>query len=284
MSEFIKITECPRDAMQGVHDYIPSALKAGYINSILKVGFDVVDFGSFVSPKAIPQLKDTKEVLSMLDLSGKSKLLSIVANERGAKEASEYAEISIVGFPFSVSETFQLRNTNATREKALEQVKNILEISKKANQKLRVYLSMGFGNPYSEEYSPEIVLEWASKLSEIGVEELALSDTIGVSNPENIKSVFSLLQRALSGVDISAHLHSAPHNWKEKIDAAYNVGCRSFDSAIKGYGGCPMAKDDLVGNLATENLLENFKDVLDSDFNFEAFEASMRFSEKVFLS
>tara|TARA_B110000261_G_scaffold161062_1_gene201839 strand:- start:751 stop:1605 length:855 start_codon:yes stop_codon:yes gene_type:complete len=283
MIEQIKITECPRDAIQGIHEFIPTTLKAEYISSILKVGFDVVDFGSFVSPKIIPQLKDTKEVLRKLDLDSNSKLLSIVANSRGASDAAKFPEISIIGFPFSVSETFQLRNTNSTRIEALESVKKIKEISGKVNQKLRVYLSMGFGNPYQEDYSSDIVLEWAHKLNEIGVQELAISDTIGVSNPENISAVFGLLKKELPEMEFSAHLHSAPHNWEEKVAAAFKAGCRSFDSAIKGYGGCPMAKDDLVGNLATENLITHFKDNIDINFNMEAFENSLKISEKIFI-
>lgn len=280
----IKLTECPRDAMQGLHDFVPTALKAEYINSILKVGFDVVDFGSFVSPKAIPQLKDTKEVLDQLDLSStSSKLLSIVANSRGAKEASEFSEISIVGFPFSVSETFQQRNTNASCEEALDRVSRIKDITDSSGQKLRIYLSMGFGNPYGDEYSPDIVLKWAEKLVDFGIDELALSDTIGASNPDNIKPLFKLLQTELPEVELSAHLHSAPHNWEEKIKAAYDAGCRSFDSAIKGFGGCPMADDDLVGNLATENLVAFFQKSLSEQFNESAFIKAMEISNKVFL-
>lgn len=279
----IKITECPRDAMQGIHDFIPTSLKAEYINSILKVGFDVVDFGSFVSPKAIPQLRDTAEVLSKLDLSNtNSKLLSIVANARGAETAAQFSEISIIGFPFSLSETFQLRNTNSTREEAIVSIRKMLEISSKADQKLRVYISMGFGNPYGDYYSDELVLEWAEKLKAIGVEELALSDTIGSSNPQNIQPVFNILNKYMPEMELSAHLHSAPHNWKEKIDAAYEAGCRSFDAAIKGYGGCPMAKDDLVGNLATENLIDYFSPFLSAQFSKEQFKKSMDLSAKVF--
>ena len=279
----IKITECPRDAMQGIHEFIPTVLKAEYINSILKVGFDVVDFGSFVSAKAIPQLKDTKEVLGLLDLSSDSKLLSIVANSKGAKEAAEFKEISIVGFPFSVSETFQIRNTNSTRIQSIESVKEIKDITNKVDQKLRVYLSMGFGNPYGDEFTPEIVLDWAHKLNEIGVDELALSDTIGVSNSLNISAIYGLLHNELPNIELSVHLHSAAHNWKEKVVSAYSAGCRSFDSAIKGYGGCPLAKDDLVGNLATENLIEYFYNKLPANFNLDLFSRSMQVSQKVFL-
>ena len=279
----IKLTECPRDAMQGIHEFIPTVLKAEYINSILKVGFDVVDFGSFVSAKAIPQLKDTKEVLGLLDLSSASKLLSIVANSKGAKEAAEFKEISIVGFPFSVSETFQIRNTNSTRIQSIESVKEIKDITDKVDQKLRIYLSMGFGNPYGDDFTPEIVLDWAYKLNEIGVDELALSDTIGVSNSLNIPAIYGLLHKELPNMELSVHLHSAAHNWKEKIVSAYSAGCRSFDSAIKGYGGCPLAKDDLVGNLATENLIKYFQNKLPVNFNLDLFSRSMKVSQKVFL-
>ena len=279
----IKLTECPRDAMQGIYEFIPTVLKAEYINSILKVGFDVVDFGSFVSAKAIPQLKDTKEVLGLLDLSSDSKLLSIVANSKGAKEAAEFKEISIVGFPFSVSETFQIRNTNSTRIQSIESVKEIKDITNKVDQKLRVYLSMGFGNPYGDEFTPEIVLDWAHKLNKIGVDELALSDTIGVSNSLNISAIYGLLHNELPNIELSVHLHSAAHNWKEKVVSAYSAGCRSFDSAIKGYGGCPFAKDDLVGNLATENLIEYFHNKLPANFNLDLFSRSMQVSQKVFL-
>ena len=280
----VKLTECPRDAMQGIQEFIPTILKAEYINSILKVGFDVVDFGSFVSAKAIPQLKDTKEVLGLLDLSSDSKLLSIVANSKGAKEAAEFKEISIVGFPFSVSETFQIRNTNSTRIQSIESVKEIKDITNKVDQKLRVYLSMGFGNPYGDEFTPEIVLDWARKLNDIGIDELALSDTIGVSNSLNIPAIYGLLHKELPDMELSVHLHSAAHNWKEKVVSAYSAGCRSFDSAIKGYGGCPLAKDDLVGNLATENLIEYFYNKLPVKFNADLFRRSMKVSQKVFLT
>lgn len=279
----IKVTECPRDAMQGIHDFIPTAIKTQYINKLLKVGFDVVDFGSFVSPKAIPQLRDTAEVLAALDLTNtKSKLLSIVANARGAESAANFPEIDIIGFPFSVSETFQLRNTNSTREEALITVDKMLQISSKANQRLRVYISMGFGNPYGDFYSDELVLEWGEKLKDLGVTELALSDTIGASKPDNITAVIGRFNQFMPDIELSAHLHSAPHNWKEKIDAAFKAGCFSFDAAIKGFGGCPMAKDELVGNLATENLIQNFSTLLNKDFSQEHFLEAMDFSKNVF--
>lgn len=280
----IKLTECPRDAMQGIDRFIPTSLKIKYINSLLKVGFDVIDFGSFVSPKAIPQLKDTAEVLKGLELnSDSSKLLAIIANERGAKDACSFDEVSILGFPFSVSKKFQLRNTNSTRTEALDRVKFMQDLCNQSNKKLRVYLSMGFGNPYGEEYSPEIVLDWASKLHEIGVEELALSDTIGVSSPDNIKPLFELLLKELKQVEISAHFHSAPNNWEEKVNEAFKAGCISFDSAINGFGGCPLAEDELVGNLATENLLAHFSSDLNPKLNLEAFNESLLIANEVFI-
>lgn len=279
----MKITECPRDAMQGVEEFIPTKLKVKYINSLLKVGFDVIDFGSFVSHKAIPQLKDTSKVLRGLDLSQtKSQLLSIVANDRGACEAASYDEISIIGFPFSVSEQFQLRNTNKTRGEALKNIQNIKLICNKFNKKLRVYMSMGFGNPYGELFSSEIVLQWAKKLKEIGVEEIALSDTIGVAEPEVIQSLFKLLVQELKGVEISAHFHSSPNSWEEKVREAFAAGCLSFDSAIGGFGGCPLAEDKLVGNLATENLVNFFSNQLDSDFSLEKFHVSVDMAKEVF--
>ena len=279
----IKLTECPRDAMQGIIEFIPTQLKVKYINSLLKVGFDVLDFGSFISPKAIPQLKDTADVLKGLELNAQSpKLLAIVANERGAKDATDFDEVSILGFPFSVSEVFQLKNTNSTREESIDRVKKIQDICLASNKKLRVYLSMGFGNPYGEDYSPEIVLEWSSRLKEIGISELALSDTIGISNPRNIKSLFELLFRELNGIDLSAHFHSAPHNWEEKVNEALNAGCMSYDSAIKGLGGCPLTEDKLVGNLATEKLLGLFGNKLNSKFNMEAFSESLIIANEVF--
>tara|TARA_B100000768_G_scaffold169142_1_gene174533 strand:- start:39 stop:884 length:846 start_codon:yes stop_codon:yes gene_type:complete len=279
----IKLTECPRDAMQGIIEFIPTQLKVKYINSLLKVGFDVLDFGSFISPKAIPQLKDTADVLKGLELNAQSpKLLAIVANERGAKEAIDFDEVSILGFPFSVSEVFQLKNTHSTREESMDRVKNIQDICLASNKKLRVYLSMGFGNPYGEDYSPEIVLEWSSKLKEIGISELALSDTIGISNPRSIKSLFELLFRELNGIELSAHFHSAPQNWAEKVNEALKAGCMSYDSAINGLGGCPLAEDKLVGNLATEKLVGLFGNKLNSKFNLEAFSESLIIANEVF--
>ena len=255
----ITLIECPRDAMQGWPEYIPVQTKINYLNSLLKVGFDTIDFGSFVSPKAIPQLRDTTEVLKGLDLSGSdSKLLAIIANVRGAEEALGFDEISYLGFPFSVSEEFQRRNANSTILESLKRVEEIQNLCVIKNKQLVIYISMGFGNPYGEPWSAEIVITWVKRLAENGIQRIALSDTIGVSNPENITHLFSNLIPEFSEVVFGAHLHSHPHNWKGKIIAAEKSGCRRFDSALKGIGGCPMADDELVGNLATENVVSYF--------------------------
>jgi len=254
--EKITLIECPRDAMQGIHDFIPTAVKVDYLNLLLKVGFDVLDFGSFVSPKAIPQLKDTAEVLAQLDLtSSKTKLLAIVANERGAEDACRFNDIAYLGFPFSVSEQFQLLNTNSTREQSLDRVKGIVDLCAKHNKKAVIYLSMAFGNPYEEEWSVAIVLEWASKLKALGVDLMAVSDTIGSSDAQSIHDLMGALVQNLPNTELGVHLHSHPLFWQEKMEAAYAAGVRRFDGAIKGFGGCPMAKDDLVGNMATENIV-----------------------------
>ncbi|HVI45600.1 MAG TPA: hydroxymethylglutaryl-CoA lyase [Chitinophaga sp.] len=252
----LKLVECPRDAMQGWHRMISTDEKVEYLNTLLKVGFDTLDFGSFVSPKAIPQMADTKEVLPRLDLSGAtSKLLAIVANVRGAEEAIVYDEISYLGFPFSISETFQLRNTNKTIAESLEQVHTMQELCIKNNKELVVYISMGFGNPYNDPYSPEIVLQWVDEMVKMEINTISLADTVGVANPQNISALFKHLVPAYPNVEIGAHFHSAPSNWEEKVQSAWENGCKRFDSAIKGIGGCPMAKDELVGNLATENMI-----------------------------
>jgi len=255
----LKIIECPRDAMQGLHDFIPTATKVAYINQLLKVGFDTVDFGSFVSPKAIPQLKDTAAVLNQLELSTtKSKLLAIVANQRGAIDACNFEEIDYLGFPFSISETFQQRNTKSSIEESLLRVADIQNLCAKHNKKLVVYISMAFGNPYGDLWNSDIVIAWTKKLADLGVEIIALSDTIGVSNPQNINYLFSNTIPEFTSVEIGAHLHTTPTTWEEKVSAAYNGGCRRFDGAIKGFGGCPMATDALTGNMATENLIRYF--------------------------
>jgi hydroxymethylglutaryl-CoA lyase len=280
----MKLIECPRDAMQGIEEFIPTELKTEYINSLLNIGFDTIDFGSFVSPKAIPQMRDTAEVLKGLTINeSSSSLLAIIANKRGAEDASQFDEISYLGFPFSVSETFQLRNTNSTIEQSLHTVDEIQKICITKNKKMVVYLSMGFGNPYGEDWSFEIVEKWSKKLSGMGIKILALSDTIGVSNPENISYLFSNLIPALPEIEFGAHLHSTPYTWKEKMDAAYKNGCRRFDSAIKGFGGCPMATDNLTGNIATENVLaylteNNISHSIDS----KGFQKAMEISSKIF--
>ena len=257
----VKIIECPRDAMQGIKEFIPTEKKIEYINTLLKVGFDTIDFGSFVSPKAIPQMKDTAEVLKGLNLeNSKSKLLAIVANERGAKDACQYDEITYLGFPFSISETFQLRNTNSTIEESLKRVEIIQNHCLNHNKTLVIYISMGFGNPYNDPWHPSIVINWTKRLTDLGIQIIALADTVGVSTPENIQQLFKSIIPAFPGTEIGAHLHSTPDTWKAKIEAAYTSGCRRFDTAIKGYGGCPMAKDDLTGNIATENVIEYLDD------------------------
>ena len=256
----IKLIECPRDAMQGIHDFIPTALKAAYINLLLQVGFDTLDFGSFVSAKAIPQLTDTREVLAQLDLSNtRSKLLAIVANLRGAEDAMVFPEIDYVGFPFSISETFQQRNTNSSISTSLTTVEKMLELCDRHQKTAVVYLSMGFGNPYGDVYNTEIVEQWASALVERGTKILSLSDTTGVSTPEKIQELLPLLISKFPDTEIGLHLHSTPDTRHEKIAAAYESGCKRFDSALKGFGGCPMAADDLTGNLATEDLIAYLK-------------------------
>jgi len=255
----MKIVECPRDAMQGIHDFISTEKKVTYINAILKCGFDTVDFGSFVSPKAIPQMRDTAQVLDQLELTkNRSKLLAIVANVRGAEDAVEFEEISYLGFPFSISETFQQRNANASILESMVRVEEINDLCVRNKKELVVYVSMAFGNPYGDEWSSDVAIVWTKRLAQMGVKIIALSDTIGVSNPDNIKQLFSKIIPEFPGVEIGAHLHTTPDTWEEKVHAAYLSGCKRFDSAIKGYGGCPMATDKLTGNMPTEKLLHYF--------------------------
>jgi hydroxymethylglutaryl-CoA lyase len=255
----IKIIECPRDAMQGIKDFIPTQKKVDYIQSLLRVGFDTIDFGSFVSPKAIPQMQDTAEVLAQLDLSEtKSKLLAIIANTQGAKIASTHKEIQYLGFPFSISENFQMRNTHKTIAESLLTLQEILDIAYASNKKVVAYLSMGFGNPYGDPWNVEIVGEWTERLANMGVKILSLSDTIGSSSPDVITYLFSNLITKYPNIEFGAHLHTTPDKWHEKVDAAYKAGCVRFDGAIQGFGGCPMAKDDLTGNMPTEKLLSYF--------------------------
>lgn len=256
----VKIIECPRDAMQGIKShFIPTEAKAKYINALLRVGFDTIDFGSFVSPKAIPQMRDTATVLSQLDLSKTtSKLLAIVANIRGANDASQFEEIDYLGYPFSISENFQMRNTSKTIAQSIVILDEILNIASKTNKKVVAYLSMGFGNPYGDIWNVDVVAKWTDKLSKMGVEILSLSDTIGVADGKTIDYLFSNLIPLYPKIEFGAHLHTTPNTWHEKVDAAFKAGCNRFDGAIKGFGGCPMAKDDLTGNMPTEKLLSYF--------------------------
>lgn len=271
--------------MQGIHDWIPTQTKIDYLNLLLKVGFDTIDFGSFVSPKAIPQLRDTAEVLAGLQLDDtSSKLLAIVANERGANDACQFDEIDYLGFPFSISEQFQQRNTNSSIEESLIRVERIKSLADSTGKNLVIYISMGFGNPYGEDWSPEIAASWSTRLAnDLGIEILALSDTIGVSNPENIMGLFSTLIPELPQVEFGAHLHSTPDTRLEKLEAAYRAGCRRMDSAMKGYGGCPMANDELVGNMATESVL-NFaqKEGIPLELDMEVFEKARLEASNVF--
>jgi hydroxymethylglutaryl-CoA lyase len=280
----MKIVECPRDAMQGIKEFIPSNIKATYINSLLKVGFDTIDFGSFVSPKAIPQLVDTGEVLNQLNLSTtKSKLLAIVANQRGAQDACHFQEINCLGFPFSISETFQQRNANSSIAESLVRVEEIQNLCLKHNKELVVYISMAFGNPYGDIWNSDIVINWTKKLSDLGIKIIALSDTIGVSNPENINYLFSNIIPEFKNVEIGAHLHSTKEKASEKIHAAYTSGCKRFDVAIHGFGGCPMAADDLTGNLATEDLEGYFlKNNINLNLNIEFLRESYESSWTIF--
>lgn len=276
----LKIVECPRDAMQGLHEFIPTELKTQYINQLLNCGFDTIDFGSFVSPKAIPQMRDTADVLKGLNLNTSSKLLAIVANERGANDAASFDEIQYLGYPFSISEQFQQRNTNTSIEDSLFQVEKLQSIAQQAKKELVVYLSMGFGNPYGEEWNPELVLSWSERLhNDFGVSILALSDTIGCADPSDVRNLFPILQSALPKVEFGAHFHTVREKAAAVIESAYEGGCRRFDTAIKGFGGCPMAKDELTGNLATEQLTawmteRNIETGLDMDAFQKAFLAS----------
>ena len=269
--------------MQGIHEFIPTQLKADYINKLLRVGFDTIDFGSFVSPKSIPQMKDTADVLAKLDLDSPTRLLSIVANERGANNALQFPEIDYLGYPFSISETFQIRNTNRGIDKAWENVQRIHELTEQANKTLVVYFSMGFGNPYGDTWNLGLVEDWAEKFKGIGVRIISLSDTVGAANPEDIAYLFSNLTKRYKSIEFGAHFHSRPEKWREKIDSAYKNGCQRFDSTIKGIGGCPFAKDELVGNIATENLLTYLdRQEQPTDVNATAFGEAVLISTKVF--
>lgn len=281
----MKIIECPRDAMQGLKDFIPTEVKIDYINELLKVGFDTIDFGSFVSPRAIPQMADTAKVLNGLDLtSTNSNLLGIVPNTRGAQDAAQFDEIRYLGFPFSISETFQKRNTNSTIEESLAMVGSIQEICQKNGKELLVYISMAFGNPYDDPFDVGVVEKWTEVLhNKFGVNILALSDTIGVSNKDNIDYLFSNLIPKFSNVEFGAHLHTTAETWQEKIEAAYQAGCKRFDGAIKGFGGCPMAKDDLTGNMPTENMVRYFNEnTVELGMDLNQFDSCVEKSLQVF--
>ncbi|WP_298900033.1 hydroxymethylglutaryl-CoA lyase [uncultured Psychroserpens sp.] len=285
MSKTVKIIECPRDAMQGIKDFIPTEKKVQYIQSLLRVGFDTIDFGSFVSPKAIPQMVDTAEVLAQLDLSETiSKLLAIIANIRGATDACKHPEIDYLGYPFSISENFQMRNTHKTIAQSVVTLSEILEMANKHNKEVVVYISMGFGNPYGDPWDVDIVGEWTERLSKMGVKILSLSDTIGSSNPESIDYLFSNLIPKYPDIEFGAHLHTTPTTWFEKIDAAYKAGCRRFDGAIQGFGGCPMAKDELTGNMPTEKVLSYFTSKKNNNLNAMSFESAYNEATKIFTT
>lgn len=280
----IKIIECPRDAMQGIKTFIPTEKKAVYIQSLLRVGFDTIDVGSFVSPKAIPQMQDTAAVLGMLDLSQtRSKLLAIIANTQGAEIAVTHDVIQYLGFPFSISENFQMRNTHKTIAESLVTLDEILNIADRGNKEVVAYLSMGFGNPYGDLWNVDIVGEWTEKLSAMGVKILSLSDTVGSSTPEVIDYLFSNLIPKYPQIEFGAHLHTTPDKWLEKVDAAYRAGCKRFDGAIQGFGGCPMATDDLTGNMPTEKLLSYFTaKKADTNTSPMSFESAYNEASKIF--
>jgi len=282
--ERVKIIECPRDAMQGIKTFIPTERKAQYIQSLLGCGFDTIDFGSFVSPKAIPQMVDTAEVLSQLDLAKtKSKLLAIVANVRGANDASTHEAIDYLGYPFSISENFQMRNTHKTIAQSIAVLKEILSIADAFDKQVVTYISMGFGNPYGDPWNVEIVGEWTEKLASMGVKILSLSDTVGTSTPEVIDYLFSNLIPKYPHIEFGAHLHTTPTKWYEKVNAAYRAGCRRFDGAVQGFGGCPMAKDELTGNMPTEKLLSYFTSAkVDTGVNWMVFEAAHNKATELF--
>lgn len=281
----IKLIECPRDAMQGWAHFIPTEKKIVYINALLKVGFDTIDFGSFVSPKAIPQMADTKQVIGNLELGGSSsKLLAIIANERGAQDAVVHDEITYLGFPFSVSETFQKRNTNSGIEESLGRVEEIQNLCIKNKKQLVVYISMGFGNPYGDVYNEEIVFTWVNKLVSMDIKIISLADTVGLATAAQVKSVTKYLVDSLPGTEIGVHLHSTAVNWKEKVDAALAAGCKRFDGALKGIGGCPMADDELVGNMDTELMIPYFKEMnLLNNLDMDALSACSKMASAVFI-
>lgn len=280
----IKLMECPRDAMQGLLNFVPTPTKANYINLLLKAGFDTIDFGSFVSPKAVPQMEDTDIVLALLDMANtRTKLLAVVANYRGAEEAVQYPEISYIGYPFSLSETFQKRNTNSTIKQSFDLVKKIQALCVKKNKTLVIYLSMGFGNPYGDVWNTELVVKWVQKLIKEGVKIISMADTIGMATADQISELYPLLAQTFPQTEFGMHLHSRPDTCLEKIDAAFKSGCRRIDSTIKGYGGCPFAKDDLTGNIATETLLGYLKKQrINTGIDMDRFADAMAYSNRIF--
>ncbi|HET9434030.1 MAG TPA: hydroxymethylglutaryl-CoA lyase [Chitinophagaceae bacterium] len=281
----IKLIECPRDAMQGWKNFIPTEKKVEYINSLLKVGFDTIDFGSFVSAKAIPQMADTKEVVSSLELGvGSTKLLAIIANLRGAEEAAAFDQITFLGFPFSVSDTFQQRNTNSSIEESLKRVEEIQNLCINKNKKLVIYISMAFGNPYDDPYDADIVFNWVERLVELDIEIISLADTVGVATPEQVYEMTSYLVESLPATEIGVHLHSTFENWQQKLHAGIKAGCKRFDGALKGIGGCPMAHDQLVGNMNTEWMINYFEtNGMNTGLNKNALQDSLRIAEEIFV-
>lgn len=285
MSDKVKVVECPRDAMQGIKTFIPTEEKVRYLQALLNCGFHTLDFGSFVSPKAIPQMADTARVLEGLDLgSTDTRLLAIVANVRGAQDACNHPEIQYLGYPFSISENFQMRNTHKTIAQSVDILQTILELAAKTNKEVVTYISMGFGNPYGDPWSPEVVGEWTEKLAAMGVKILSLSDTVGTSTPGVIRELFQELIPLYPHIEFGAHLHTTPVSWHEKVNAAFEGGCRRFDGAIQGFGGCPMAKDELTGNMPTEKMLSYFTSKkVDTGVNWMAFEAAFNKAKDLFL-
>jgi len=285
MNPALKLIECPRDAMQGWKNFIPTEKKTRYINSLLKVGFDTIDFGSFVSAKAIPQMADTKEVISKIQIpNSNTKLLAIIANLRGAEEASDFDQITYLGFPFSVSETFQQRNTNSSIEESLKRVEEIQNLCINKNKKLVIYISMAFGNPYGDPYDEDIVFNWVEKLVELDIDIISLADTVGVATPEQVYDMTSYLVESLPSTEIGVHLHSTFENWQEKLDAATKAGCKRFDGALKGIGGCPMADDELVGNMNTEWMINYFETKgIEPGINKNALLDSLAIAEEIFV-
>jgi hydroxymethylglutaryl-CoA lyase len=284
-NKLISLVECPRDAMQGWKSFIPTGKKIGYINSLLKVGFDTIDFGSCVSPKASPQMADTREVIKGLNIGhSRSKLLAIIANVRGAEEASAFDEITCLGFPFSISETFQQRNTHSSIRESFIRVEDIKSICDRTGKQLVIYISMGFGNPYGDPYSEEIVYKWINKLTDLGINFISLADTVGLALPEQVFKITRYLIELLPGTEIGVHLHSTPDRWKEKLEAAVNAGCLRFDGALKGIGGCPMADDELVGNMNSEWMIDYFRENKRLEgLNQKALEESLIIASEIFV-